>query len=278
MSQQFIRTHTGLLDVGHPMVMAILNLTPDSFYTSVGTDDEVRLLTMAEKALCEGAQILDIGGYSTRPGAEEVTEAEEWRRIEKAAAAIRRLFPDAILSVDTFRAEVARRAVEQYAVDIINDVSGGQLDEQMFSTVSQLRVPYILTHMRGTPATMQSLTQYDDLMRDIIDYFQQKVYQLHQMGVRDIIIDPGFGFSKTLEQNYELLSKMHYLSSLGLPLLAGVSHKSMIYRLLGTTPAEALNGTTALHMVALMRGATILRAHEVKEAVETIRIYKQLTN
>lgn len=276
MSGHLIRTNQKLLDLTHPVVMAILNVTPDSFYTSVGTTDASALLCAAEHALSEGAQILDIGGYSTRPGAAEVSPEEEWERVRWAASLIRREWPDAVLSVDTFRAEVARRAVKECGVDIINDVSGGELDPLMFTTVASLGVPYILMHMRGTPATMQQHTDYTNLMSEMLDYFQRKVYQLRELGVRDIIIDPGFGFAKTLEQNYQLMANLSVLQALRLPMLVGVSHKSMIYRLLGTSAEEALNGTTALHMIALQQGASILRVHEVRPAVETIRIFEQV--
>lgn len=273
-----IRTHNGLLDLTKPRVMAILNVTPDSFYTSVGTDDTAALLRAAERALSEGADMLDIGGYSSRPGADEVPLEEEWRRVSRAATLIRKEWPDALLSVDTFRAEVAKRAVLECGVDIINDISGGQLDPLMFPTVASLGVPYILMHMRGTPATMQQQTVYTHLMSHMLDYFQQRVYQLRELGARDIIIDPGFGFAKTLEQNYHLMAHLSDLQALRLPMLVGISRKSMIYRLLGTSPEEALTGTTALHMVALQQGAAILRVHDVRPAVETIRIFEQVAS
>ena len=218
--------------------------------------------------------MLDLGGCSTRPGSEPVSEEEEWRRIRLAASAIRREWPETILSVDTYRAAVARKAVEECGVNIINDISGGTMDPDMFATVAELQTPYILTHMRGTPATMQQFTDYGNLISEVLAFLQEKVDQLHRLGVKDIILDPGFGFAKTVEQNYELLRKLHYLHALGLPILAGLSRKSMIYKALNCTPQDALNGTTALHMLALEQGATILRVHDVKEAKEAIILHK----
>ena len=205
-----------------------------------------------------------------------VSSEEEWRRVKMAASAIQREFPDAIMSVDTFRADVARRAVEETGVAIINDISGGELDKDMFNTVASLQVPYILMHMRGTPATMQTLTDYDDLLSDMIAYFQVRLDRLSKMGVADVILDPGFGFSKTLEQNYLLLNRMHELSVLDRPVLAGLSRKSMLYKALGITQEESLNATTAVNMVALLGGAKILRVHDTRAAAETIAIYNQL--
>lgn len=262
------------MDLSTPRVMAIINATPDSFYTSCTSDQDI--VHCAVQAAADGADIIDIGGCSTRPGADEVSAEEELRRCIHAAELIRRELPDMPLSVDTFRADVARRMVEDYGVSIINDISGGTMDEQMFQTVADTGAAYILMHMRGTPQTMQQCTDYDDLMADIIDFMQQRVYQLKQLGVHDIIIDPGFGFAKTLEQNYELLSKMHYLHELHLPLLAGLSHKSMLYRLLQTTPDQTLNATTVVNTIALMKGAHILRVHEVRPAVEAVSIISKL--
>ncbi len=264
-----------LLSLDEPIVMGIINVTPDSFYESCKNITECNVLTYAARALQEGATILDIGGYSTRPNAPEVTLEEEWKRINNTLSWIRRTFPDAILSIDTFRAEIARRAVTEYDVQIINDISGGTADEKMFQTVADLHVPYILTHMRGTPQTMQNQTDYAHLLAEIIDFFQQKVNHLHRLGVQDIILDPGFGFAKTLDQNYELLRKMHYLHTLNLPILVGVSRKSMIYKTLGISAEDALNGTTALHMLALQQGAKILRVHDVKAAQEAIQLYQK---
>lgn len=278
-----LKTHVGTRHFNRPLIMSILNITPDSFsdtvhlyHTHSDSQNLEQLLSAARQHLDAGADILDIGGYSTRPGAEEVSADEEWKRVQWAAAAIRHAFPDAVLSVDTFRASVAEKAVRECQVDIINDISGGQLDPDMFATVAQLDVPYILTHTRGTPQTMQSLTSYHDFLGEIDDYFQQKIAQLRQLGVSDIILDPGLGFAKTTQQNYTLLREMQRLTRFGLPLLAGISHKSMIYRPLGILPSETLNGTTALNMVSLLNGADILRVHDTREAKEVVSLYQLL--
>ena len=273
-------TRHGLLGLDKPVVMAILNITPDSFVPSTrllaaSLSDEERVLAQAERALAEGAAILDIGGYSTRPGAAEVSEAEEWRRVALALGAIRQRFPEAVVSVDTFRPEVARRAVDEYEADIINDISGGC--EEMYEAVAERHVPYVLMHMRGTPKTMQQMTDYEDIMSEMMAYFQNRIDCLHRMGVADVIIDPGFGFAKTVEQNYEVLRRMQEFEALGCPLLAGLSRKSMFYKPLGITPEEALNATTAANMLALERGANILRVHDVRAAVETREVYVNLT-
>lgn len=265
-----------LLQVDSPLVMGIINITPDSFAVSCRDMSESEVLRVAESALSEGATMLDLGGQSTRLGAEMVGTEEEWRRVHLAAAAIRSRFPDAILSVDTFRAEVARRAVEEDGVDIINDISGGDMDPDMFDVVSCAHVPYICMHMRGTPATMQSLTHYDDLMAEVMDFFSRRVDRLHRMGVSDVILDPGFGFAKTVEQNYYLLRHLDMLAPLGLPVLAGLSRKSMLYKVLGGGPGDMLNATTAANMAALMGGAAVLRVHDVRAAVEAVQIYNQL--
>lgn len=259
-----------------PQVMGIINITPDSFALACRDMSESSVLVAAEKALSDGADILDLGGQSTRSGAMMVGLEEEWRRVHLAASAIRRHFPNAILSVDTFRAELARRAVEEDGVDIINDISGGDMDADMYGVVARAHVPYICMHMRGTPETMQQLTRYDDIMAEITDYFARRVDRLHQMGVRDVILDPGFGFSKTVEQNYYLLRHLDMLSPFGLPVLAGLSRKSMLYKVLGGAPRDMLNATTAANMAALMGGAAILRVHDVRAAVETVQIYNQL--
>ena len=278
-------TRHGLLGLDKPVVMAILNITPDSFVPSTrlletpsnspllkGENwDEERVLAQAERALAEGAAILDIGGYSTRSGAAEVSEAEEWRRVALALGAIRQRFPEAVVSVDTFRPEVARRAVDEYEADIINDISGGC--EEMYEAVAERHVPYVLMHMRGTPKTMQQMTDYEDIMSEMMAYFQSRIDRLHRMGVADVIVDPGFGFAKTVEQNYEVLRRMQEFEALGCPLLAGLSRKSMFYKPLGITPEEALNTTTAANMLALERGASILRVHDVRAAVETREEY-----
>lgn len=263
------------MDFTSPKVMAIINVTPDSFARHCTNITETEILRWAAEALSEGADILDIGGCSTRPGSTPPTEEEEWRRVRLAAYAIRREWPDVVLSVDTYRASVAQRAVREYGVNIINDISGGQFDKDMFRTVADMHVPYILTHTRAKPDTMQQQTDYSDLISDILSYLQERIDTLHQLGVADIIIDPGFGFAKTTEQNYELLHKLHHFQVLGLPILVGLSRKSMITNVLHITPDEALNGTTALHMLALAGGANILRVHDVKEAKQVITLYNQ---
>ena len=266
-----------LLSLERAIVMGIINVTPDSFYSTSRIAGEQELRTRIDTLLREGASIADLGAYSSRPGAEEVSAQEEMRRLAPALRILRDEYPALPVSVDTFRADVARWAVQEYGVAMINDISGGALDPQMYSTIAELQVPYILMHMRGTPQTMGELTDYQDLILDLIDYFIQRVGQLTELGVHDIVLDPGFGFSKTLEQNYELLARMSDLGTvLPQPLLVGISRKSMIYRLLGQTPEEALNGTSILHAFALERGAKILRVHDVAPAVEAIRLYEAM--
>lgn len=269
-----IHTNNGLISLEKPIVMAIINITPDSFYTSCKSMAQHEVLLAAEKAINEGACILDIGGYSTRPGAPDVSTEEETRRICNPLKWIRKEFPSVPISVDTFRSKVAEIAIENGA-DIINDISGGTLDKAMFSTIAQLKVPYILMHMKGTPATMQSMTKYDNLLSEIIHFFEEKIRKLTLSGVKDIIVDPGFGFAKTLDQNYELLQKLPYLQQLGYPILVGISHKSMLYKLLDVDAAHTLNATTVANTIALMNGANILRVHDVKEAVEAIKIVEK---
>ena len=257
--------------------MGIINVTPDSFYSTSRIAGEQELRTRIDTLLREGASIADLGAYSSRLGAEEVSAQEEMRRLAPALRILRDEYPALPVSVDTFRADVARWAVQEYGVAMINDISGGALDPQMYPTIAELQVPYILMHMRGTPQTMGKQTDYQDLILDLIDYFIQRVGQLTELGVHDIVLDPGFGFSKTLEQNYELLARMSDLGTvLPQPLLVGISRKSMIYRLLGQTPEEALNGTSILHAFALERGAKILRVHDVAPAVEAIRLYEAM--
>ena len=257
--------------------MGILNVTPDSFYAGSRQADEAAVAQRIETILSEGGTIVDIGGYSSRPDAAEVTEEDEWQRIEPALKRMQKDYPDVPVSVDTFRAAIARRAVEEYGAAMINDISGGMLDPQMFGTVASLQVPYILMHMRGTPQTMQQQTDYDDLMEEIMLYFAQKVRMLRQLGVNDVILDPGFGFAKTLEQNYELMRSFAEFSlHFDTPLLVGISRKSMIYKLLNIIPENSLNGTTVLNTYALLNGADILRVHDVKAAAEAIEIVKQL--
>lgn len=264
-----------LLDLGEPQVMGILNVTPDSFYGKSRKQSDEEIATRVRSVLQEGGSMIDIGAYSTRPGAADVPVETEMSRLRHGLGILRREAPDAIVSVDTFRADVARMCVEEYGVQIVNDISGGELDDRMFETVAELGVPYILMHIKGNPQNMQDNPQYADLMCEMLVYFGSKVQRLHEMGVKDIILDPGFGFAKTLDHNYELMNRMEDLKVLGLPLLVGVSRKSMIYRLLGTSPEEALNGTTALHAMSLLKGASILRVHDVREAVETVEIVKK---
>ncbi len=257
--------------------MGIVNVTPDSFYAASRVEGEEALRQRLAQIRQEGASIVDLGAYSSRSGAEVVPPEEERERLRPALRLLRDEYPELIVSVDTFRSEVARFAVEEYGAHIINDISGGTLDADMFATVAGLQVPYILMHMRGTPETMQSLCDYEDVGLEVLDFFAQRSEELRALGLHDLIIDPGFGFAKTLEQNYQLMTYMPRLvEALGLPLLVGISRKSMIYRLLGTTPEGSLTGTTALHMYALMQGARILRVHDVGAAVETLRLYQML--
>lgn len=265
-----------LLDLSRPVVMGILNVTPDSFYADSRKQSERNIIARVGDIISEGGTIIDIGAQSTNPKSEFQTAAVERERLRFALQIINREFPEAILSVDTFYGDVARFAVEEHGVAIINDISGGQIDETMFDTIARLNVPYVLMHMRGTPQTMQTLTDYNNLLQEILFYFSQKVNDLHQRGVNDVIIDPGFGFSKTLEQNYELMSMLRGFSAFDLPLLVGVSRKAMIYRLLDQKPEDSLNGTTVLNTFAVQNGANILRVHDVKEAVEVVKITKAL--
>ena len=269
---QYINANGRLMDLSEPQVMGILNVTPDSFYAGSRAETEQDIIRRLHQIMDEGASIVDIGGYSSRPGAQEVSAAEEMERLRMGLELIRKHRPDAVVSVDTFRADVAKMCAEEYGVAIINDISAGQMDEQMFPTIARLGIPYIIMHMKGTPQTMQVNPQYDHFLKEIFYYFSEKVQRLRDLGVKDIIIDPGFGFGKNLEHNYELMNHLEEFSLFELPLLVGVSRKSMIYKLLDITPQEALNGTTVLNTVALLKGANILRVHDVKEAVETVRI------
>jgi len=265
-----------LMDLGEPQVMGILNITPDSFYSASRKNTDGEIEERVERILAEGGSIIDIGAYSSRPGADNISPEEEMKRLRGALRILRSVAPDAVVSVDTFRADVAKMCVEEYGVQIINDISGGELDSKMFETVAALGVPYILMHMKGNPQTMQVEPHYDDLLSEMLQYFGHKVQQLHELGVKDIILDPGFGFAKTLEHNYELMNRMQDLQVLGLPMLVGVSRKSMIYKLLGGAPEGALNGTSVLNTLALLKGASILRVHDVKEAVEVVQIVKKM--
>lgn len=266
-----------LLDLSYPKVMGIVNATPDSFYDGGQNLALEKALKTAERMLDDGADIIDIGGYSTKPNAKEISIEEERDRVIPLIKTLIQKFPNTVISIDTFRSGIAKEAINAGA-SIINDVSGGNLDDEMFATVAELQVPYILMHMRGTPATMQNLTAYDHLIKDVVFELSQKISSLRSLQVNDIIVDPGFGFAKTLEQNYELLNNLSYFKELDCPLLIGLSRKSMIYNLLGTNAQDALNGTTALNMVSLLNGANILRVHDVKEAVETVKLFNQLRN
>lgn len=263
-----------LLVVDRPMVMGILNLTPDSFYEQSRIPDTQTAILKVHQMMLDGMDILDIGAVSTRPGAQLPDAAEERRRLQGILSAITRNFPRLVVSVDTFRAEIARMAADCGA-HIINDISGGTYDAEMFATVGRLQLPYVLMHLRETPATMQDKPRYQDVVTDLILYFSQKMQQAHQAGIHDIILDPGFGFAKTLRHNYRLLAHLRDFEMLHAPVLAGISRKSMLYKLLDCTPQEALNATTAAHMIALQNGAAILRVHDVKEAVQCVRIFCQ---
>lgn len=263
------------LDFSRRQVMTIVNVTPDSFFAGSRTPDWLGVERRVREAVEAGASVIDVGGYSSRPGADEVSPEEEWRRVDLGVGAVRSLSPDLPVSIDTFRSSVAARAIHKYGKVIINDISAGELDPLIVDVAAEHDVPYVAMHMKGDPRTMQSMTDYRDIVAEVVDYFRERTAQLHERGVRRIIVDPGFGFAKTLEQNYELLRGLHRLAELGYPVLAGVSRKSMIYKLLGTTPAEALNGTTALHWECLRQGAVILRAHDTREAVEVVRMFDQ---
>ncbi|WP_262895342.1 dihydropteroate synthase [Penaeicola halotolerans] len=256
--------------------MGIINVTPDSFFAGSRINSEAQILAKAGQMLTEGADILDIGGYSSRPDASEVPTDEEISRVVRAVLLIKDAYPDAILSIDTFRAAVAQAAIEAGA-DLINDISAGLLDEQMLTIVGQLKVPYIAMHMRGTPQTMKGMTDYNDILNEIASYFAERVATCKAAGIHDLILDVGLGFAKTIDQNFFLLKNLSYFKQIGFPLLIGLSRKSMIYRTLEISPEEALNGSTALHMVALENGASILRVHDVKEAVEVVKLYKKIT-
>lgn len=264
-----------LIDISEPKVMGILNITPNSFYDGGKFNSDLSILKQVEKMLNDGATFIDIGGYSSKPKAEFVSGNVEEERVVPAVDLILKNFPDTILSVDTFRSSIAKKCIEHGAA-IINDISAGNLDENMMKTVGQLQVPYIMMHMRGTPVTMPSMTTYENLIKEILFYFAQKINEARSFGINDLVVDPGFGFAKTLSQNYEILQKLDLFKILELPILAGISRKSMIYKVLNSSAQEALNGTTVLNTVALTKGASILRVHDVKEAVECIKLHTQL--
>ncbi|MDO9154517.1 MAG: dihydropteroate synthase [Paludibacter sp.] len=275
MIKYHLKLNNKLIDLSTPIVMGIVNLTPDSFFKGSRLTSESAVLKCVEKILENGGTIVDVGAYSTRPGAGMISSEVEIERLSEGVETILRKFPDTIISVDTFRANVARYMVDNFGVAMINDVSGGTLDNLMFETIADLNVAYVLMHTRGNPATMQQLTDYENVVSEVLHFLEKRLAQLYILGVIDVLVDPGFGFAKTLEQNYRILKKLSYFQELNVPILAGVSRKSMICKILDTDAENALNGTTAVNMLALMGGASVLRVHDVKEAVETIKIFNQ---
>ena len=273
---RYINVNGQLMDLSQPRVMGILNITPDSFYADSRKQTEKDIIARIHQILDEGGDFIDIGAYSSRPDASDVSPKEEMERLKYGLEILRNECPEAVVSVDTFRADVAKMCVEEYGVALINDIAAGQMDPEMFSTIAQLKVPYIMMHMQATPQNMQKNPHYDNPVKEIILYFAEKIEKLRASGVKDLIIDPGFGFGKTLAHNYEILDKLEELQMFQLPILIGVSRKSLVYKLLGGGPEDALNGTTALHAIALMKGARILRVHDVKAATETVRIFQAL--
>ena len=277
MTNKTINFRGQIIGLNKPIVMGILNVTPDSFFDGGRYFDQQAILNRAKQILDQGAKIIDVGAYSTRPGAEDIPEQEELRRLNLALGIIREHFPDAIISVDTFRPKVADQVLRDFNVQMINDIMGGGTDFEMYNVVAKYNVPYVLMHIKGTPQTMQNNPTYDDVVQEIILYFAERLYQLRGLHVNDVIIDPGFGFGKTLEHNYQILSRLEYFKTLFKePLLVGVSRKSMIYKLLNITPEQALNGTTVVNTIALLKGADILRVHDVRAAVEAIEIVEQM--
>lgn len=266
-----------LYPLDEPQIMGILNVTPDSFFAESRTSDDEQIAARVKQMMDEGADMIDIGGYSSRPGADDVSPQEEMERLRRGLRIVRKLYPDVPISVDTFRADVARICIEEEGADLINDIAAGMMDRQMFKTVARLGVPYIMMHMQGTPETMQLDPHYNNLRREVMLYFAERINRLCQMGAKDIIIDPGFGFGKTVEHNYELMNHLEDFSVFNLPILVGISRKSMIYKLIGGTPQTSLNGTTVLNTIALTKGAHILRVHDVKQAVEAKRIWQATT-
>ena len=270
-----LKLNSRLLDLSTPVIMGIVNVTPDSFFKGNRFVTQKAILNGVENMIREGVSMIDVGGYSTRPSAEVITQDEEIRRLSEGLDVILKKFPNVPVSVDTFRSGVARHVVTNYGVAMINDVSGGTLDDLMFETIAELNVAYVLMHMRGTPQTMQAHVQYDDVVSEVLHFLEKHLSQLHLLGVNDVVIDPGFGFSKTIDQNYKLLNKLEYFKQLNVPILAGVSRKSMLTKTLGIDANNALNATTAANMLALQGGASILRVHDVKEAVQAITIYNK---
>jgi dihydropteroate synthase len=272
--RQTITSNGKIISVAKPLVMGIINVTNDSFFSASRFRFSHTIAHRAEQILSEGGSIIDIGACSTRPGAKPVNEELELKRLSKSLNSIKKKFPEAIVSIDTFRANVARKMVEDFGVDIVNDISAGELDPKMFETIAELKVPYILMHMKGTPNNMQHNPTYENVIKEIFIYFNEKIEKLKRLGVNDIIIDPGFGFGKTIDHNYTILKNLNAFNLFELPILAGISRKSMIYKSLNTVPEKALNGTSVLNTIALDKGATILRVHDVKEAVEAIKLYE----
>jgi dihydropteroate synthase len=270
-----LRVKDKLIDLSEPRVMGILNVTPDSFYDGGRFTMETEILKQAEKMLKAGATFIDIGGYSSRPNAKDISEEEEKERVLPAIEAVLKNFPECIISIDTFRSGIARLALEAGAA-MVNDISGSSLDKRMAEVVAALQVPYIVMHMNGTPQTMRTKTDYDNLLKEMIDYFHQRINKFHALGIKDIVVDPGFGFAKTIDQNFELLRKLDFLNVLEKPILIGLSRKSLIWKTLEVNPEEALNGTTSLNTIALVKGASILRVHDVKEAMQIVRLIKML--
>lgn len=273
---QYINLNGALMDLSTPRVMGILNLTPDSFFGGSRMQTAEQVVGRIEQLRNEGADMVDVGACSTRPGAQQPSLQEEMERLRKGLSLVREVWPEAVLSVDTYRSQVARMCVEEFGVAIVNDISAGQMDGEMFPTIAQLGVPYVMTHMQGTPETMQQHPHYQHILKEVCLFFAKRIDALRKLGAKDIILDPGFGFGKTLEHNYQLLANLHELNLFDLPLLVGVSRKSMVYKLLETTPDEALNGTTSLHTIALLKGANILRVHDVKEARQAVKIVGKL--
>lgn len=273
---RYINAGGRLIDLATPRVMGVLNVTPDSFYSGSRYQSESDIIKAAVGMIRDGAAILDIGAYSSRPGATDITEKEEGERLFRSIRLIMKELPEACISVDTFRSAIAREAVIEYGANIINDISGGEADKKMFETVAELNVAYIMMHMRGNPRTMQDNLIYEDVVADVLRWFGERIYKLHSAGVKDIIIDPGFGFAKSASQNFEMLRRLNEFSVAGLPVMAGLSRKSTIWRTLGITPGEALNGTTVMNTVALINGADILRVHDVKEAVQVVELVKRI--
>ena len=267
-----------ILDLSTPRIMGIINATPDSFYQGRRLPEPFRAVEMAREMFDQGADMVDVGAVSSRPGAEEISETEELNRLSPVIDALRNELPESTISVDTWRSGVAKEIHQRFGIDMVNDISAGQLDPAMFRTMAELGIPYVMMHMQGIPENMQDEPVYQNLVDDLLQFFGERIYKLRKLGLNDIVVDPGFGFGKTLEQNYDLLLELGSFRMLELPLMVGISRKSMIYKVLDSDPQQALNGTTAAHMAALLNGASILRVHDVKAAVETVKIFQQIVN